>query len=86
MAEDGAALDSGRFSRKDRHDACSPCETRLAEIQITCDENYQTKAEIKARKAWADYKSKHNLCDQRVRQVFNLITLLYDIFDQLESI
>ena len=70
VAEDGAALDSGRFSRKDRHNASPPDENRLAEIQIGCDLNYQTRAEMKARKAWADYKTKHNLCDQKVRQVF----------------
>lgn len=76
MAEDGAALDSGRFGRKDRHDACTPDENRLAEIQIRCDESYQTNAERKAKKAWEDYKTKHNLCDQKVRLVFNLILFL----------
>ena len=73
VAEDGAALDSGRYNRKDRHAAVSPTDSQLAEIQIHCDENFQTKAEINARKAWADYKAKHNLCDQKVRQVFKLI-------------
>ena len=70
VAEQGAALDSGRFSRKDRHAAPPPDRTRLAEIQIHCDENYQTNAEKKARKAWEDYKKSHDLCDQKIRLVF----------------
>ena len=67
IAENGVALDSGRFSRKDRHAAPPPDRTRLAELQIECDINYQTKAEVKARKAWEDYKKLHNLCDQKIR-------------------
>ena len=70
IQEGGEALDSGRYSRKDRHSAVPPDEARLAEIQIEADENFQTRGEIKARKDWAAYKEKRGLTEQHIRTDF----------------
>ena len=67
IENEGAALDSGVYLRKDRHAALPPDESRLAEIQIECDVNHRTKAEARAWKCWEDYKTKKKLCDQKVR-------------------
>ena len=72
IQEGGEALDSGRYSRKDRHSAVPPDEARLAEIQIEADENFQSKGEINARKAWAAYKEKRGLTEQHIRDALQV--------------
>ena len=63
--ERGVALDSGCFTRRDRHNAPRPDPQTLAEVKIHADPNFVSKGDKKAKKIWDDYKKKHNLTDQK---------------------
>ena len=67
VLEGGDALDSGRFTRADRHDAPRPDSRRLAEVLIHTDINHQSKGDKRAEKIWNEYKTKHKLTEQKIR-------------------
>ena len=67
VMEGGEALDSGRYTRADRHAAPRPDSRKLAEVQIHTDVNHKSKGDKRAEKIWLDYKTKHKLTHQKIR-------------------
>ena len=67
VLEGGEALDSGRFTRADRHAAPRPDSSKLAEVLIHTDMTHKSKGDKRAEKIWNEYKTKHKLTDQKIR-------------------
>ena len=66
VQENGEAIDSGRFSRADRHAATFPDD--YLKYSIETDPNFDSKGAKAAKKAWSDYKQENKLTEEKVKE------------------
>ena len=67
VQEHGEAIDSGRFSRADRHQATFPTDQYL-KYSIETDPNHDSKGMKAAKKSWAKYKTENDLSDEKIKE------------------
>ena len=68
MQENGEAIDSGRFSRADRHQAEFP--SNYLKYSIETDPNFDSKGMKIAKKTWAQYKLENELSEEKIKEDF----------------
>ena len=69
VQENGEAIDSGRFSRSDRHQAGFP--TDYLKYSIEPDPNFDSKGMKAAKKSWEEYKKEHKLSEDQIKEDLN---------------